>query len=109
MKEKTLLRIAIITSLVCLPVLYFLSSTNTILPSSLDDPGFKQDMMVELNGIVHAVKTYGDVTSFRLTHPAETDVVVFGNTSIPAGATVAVIGRLDATGKQLVAEEIKVR
>ena len=108
MKEKTLLRIALITSLVCLPVLFFLSDTGTITPSSLDDPGFKQDMMVEIEGIVDAIRVGKSVTSFRLLHPTTTEVVIFGNASLQKGARVAVVGKLDSTGTQLIAEEVEV-
>tara|TARA_Y100000294_G_C8367150_1_gene261174 strand:+ start:182 stop:535 length:354 start_codon:yes stop_codon:yes gene_type:complete len=100
MKEKTLLKLALITSLAGLLILYLISDNIAINEKSIEKITLdNKDEMVKVRGIVSKVIDTEKVTILEITQPTEITVVLFkGNqesTPIKEGNEVEIIGKVD--------------
>ena len=106
MKEKTLLKIALIVSLVGLLVLYIISDNITIKQASIEKITLgNKDEMVKVRGIVSRVTDTDKVTIMEIMQPTEITVVLFkgNNQSMPIkeGNEVEIIGKVDEYNNKL--------
>ena len=112
MKETTLLKVALICSLVGLIVLYFVSSKieikdyKPILNKNVGDD-------VKLNGIVTKITDRGNVVFIEVSHQSPVTVVLFSdedNLKLKNGDSVEVIGEVQEYNGQpeIIAEKIRV-
>ena len=112
MKETTLLKIALICSLVGLIVLYFISSKievkeyKPVLSKNIGDD-------VKLNGIVSKITDRGNVVFIEVIHQNPVTVVLFtddDNLKLRNGNNIEVIGKVqEYNGKnEIIAEKIRV-
>ena len=100
MKEKTLLKIALIVSLIGLLILYIISDNITIEEKTLEKITLEnKDEMVKVRGIVSRLTDTEKVTIMEITQPTEVTVVLFkGNnqtTPIKEGNEIEIIGKVD--------------
>lgn len=100
MREKTLLKIALIVSLIGLLVLYIISDNITIKQASIGKITLdNKDEMVKVRGIVSRVTDTDKVTIMEIMQPTEITVVLFksSNKTIPIkeGNEVEIIGKVD--------------
>ena len=115
MREKTLLKTALIVSLVGLLVLYIISDNITIKQASIEKITLgNKDEMVKVRGIVSRLADTEKVTIMEITQPAEVTVVLFKgsneSTPIREGNEVEIIGKVDEyEGKlEIVAQRARV-
>lgn len=115
MKEKTLLKIALITSLVGLISLYFISSNIEIKETNIEKITLEnKDEFVKLRGIVSRVINTEKVSILEITQPQKITVVLFKNknttTLIKEGNEVEIFGKVDEyKGKmEIIAEKVRV-
>lgn len=106
MREKTLLKTALIVSLVGLLVLYIISDSITIKQASIEKITLdNKDEMVKVKGIVSRVADTGKVTIMEIMQPTEITVVLFkdNNQSMPIreGNEVEIIGKVDEYNSKL--------
>jgi len=110
MKEKTLLKIALISSLIGILLLLFISTRlkiNEKSISKIDEKDMGYNVMV--NGIVSDVQNRGSVILIEVADLEKIDVVIFNaNLTLNKGDLIEVSGKLDEyEGKQqLVADKI---
>lgn len=113
MKENTILKIALICSLIGLIVLYFVSAKIELKdykPNFLDkDVGDD----VKLNGIVTKISDRGDVVFIEVSQQAPVTVVLFtddDNIRLKSGDNIEVIGEVQQYNgkKEIIAEMIRV-
>lgn len=100
MREKTLLKIALIVSLAGLLILYIISGNIEIKEKTLEKITLEnKDEMVKVRGIVSRLTDTEKVAIMEITQPAEVTVVLFkgSNESIPIkeGNEVEIIGKVD--------------
>lgn len=100
MREKTLLKIALMTSIAGLLVLYIISGRIEIDEKSLEKITFdNKDEFVKVRGIVSRMTDLEKVTIMEITQPTEITIVLFknsnGSTPIKQGNEVEIIGKID--------------
>ena len=100
MKEKTVLKIALISSLVGLLVLYLISDNITIEEKNIEKITLdNKDEFVKVRGLVNKVVDTEKVTIIEIMQPNEITVVLFKNenkaTLIQEGNEVEIIGKVD--------------
>ena len=100
MQEKTLLKVALIVSLIGLLVLYLISDNIEIKEKTLEKITLEnKDEMVKVKGIVSRITDTEKVTIMEVTQPAEITIVLFKAenkaTPIEEGNEVEVIGKVD--------------
>ena len=115
MKEKTLLKVALICSLLGLLILYLISSNIEIKEKNIEKITIgNKDEFVKLNGIVNNVVDTEKVTIIKILQPQEITVVLFKNENktmpIQQGNEVEVIGKVDEyEGKmEIIADRLRV-
>jgi len=115
MQEKTLLKIALIISLLGLLVIYLISDNITIKEKNIEKITIEnKDEFVKLRGIVSKVIDTEKVTIMEITQPQEITVVLFKNENktmpIQQGNQVEVIGKVDEyEGKlEIIADRFRV-
>jgi len=115
MKEKTLLKVALICSLLGLLILYLISSNIEIKEKNIEKITIgNKDEFVKLNGIVNNVIDTEKVTIIKILQPQEITVVLFKNENktmpIQQGNEVEVIGKVDEyEGKmEIIADRLRV-
>ena len=106
MKEKTLLKTALIVSLAGLLVLYIISDNIEIKQASIEKITLdNKDEMVKVKGIVSRLTDTEKVTIMEITQPTEITVVLFkdNNQSMPIreGNEVEIIGKVDEYNNKL--------
>jgi len=100
MKEKTLLKIALIVSLTGLLILYIISDNITISQTSIEKITLdNKDDMVKVKGVVSKVIDTEKVTIMEITQPTEITVVLFKDenttTKIKENNQIEIIGKVD--------------
>ena len=99
MKEKTLLKIALICSLLGLLILYLISDNIEIKEKNIEKITLEnKDEFVKLRGIVSNVVDTEKVVIMEITQPQEITVVLFKDketVNIQQGNEVEVIGKVD--------------
>lgn len=114
MKEKTLLKIALICSLLGLLILYLISDTIEIKEKNIEKITLEnKDEFVKLRGIVSNVVDTEKVVIMEITQPQEITVVLFKDketVNIQQGDEVEVIGKVDEyEGKlEIIADRLRV-
>ena len=115
MQEKTLLKIALICSLLGLLILYLISNDIEIKEKNIEKITIdNKDEFVKLNGIVNNVIDTEKVTLIKILQPQEITVVLFKNENktmpIQQGNEVEVIGKVDEyKGKmEIIADRLRV-
>ena|SRR3989338_6918391 len=115
MKEKTLLKTALITSLIGLIALYIISSNLEINETSIQKITLEnKDDFIKLNGFVTKVVNAEKVSILEITQPQKITVVLFKNKnkniSISEGSEVEIFGRVDEYegNMEIIAERIRV-
>ncbi|OGM02216.1 hypothetical protein A3K72_00930 [Candidatus Woesearchaeota archaeon RBG_13_36_6] len=113
MKERSLLKIALASSLIGLLVLFFVSSKLEIEENSikeLDNLNLDQDIRVK--GVVSSVKDTGSIMILDIAQPQTINVMLFkdGNISISKGDFVELNGELKEYNgkKEIIANQIEV-
>ena len=100
MKEKTLLKIALIVSLAGLLILYLISDNITIKEKNIEKITIdNKDEFVKVKGLVSKVIDTEKVTIMEIMQPQEITVVLFKGenktTLIQKGNEVEIIGKVD--------------
>ena len=100
MKEKTLLKVALIASLLGLLILYIISDNITIKEKNIEKITLdNKDEMVKVKGTVSKVIDTEKVTIMEITQPQEITVVLFKGenktTPIKEGDEIEIIGKVD--------------
>ena len=115
MQEKTLLKIALICSLLGLLIFYLISNDIEIKEKNIEKITIdNKDEFVKLNGIVNNVIDTEKVTLIKILQPQEITVVLFKNENktmpIQQGNEVEVIGKVDEyKGKmEIIADRLRV-
>ncbi len=115
MKEKTLLKAALITSLTGLIALYIISSNLDIGETNIEKISIEnKDEFVKLKGVVSKVVNAEKVSILEITQPQKIKVVLFKNKnrniSISEGNEVEIFGKVDEyEGEmEIIAERIRV-
>ena len=115
MKETTLLRIALICSLVGLVILYFVSDNIEINERNIEKITMAdKDEMVKVSGIITGVINSEKVTILKIMKPEEIMVVMFKseNQTMPfkQGNEVEIIGKVDEyEGKmEIIASKVRI-
>ena len=115
MQEKTLLKTALICSLLGLLSLYLISNNIEIKEKNIEKITLdNKDEFVKLNGIVNNVIDTEKVTIIKILQPQEITVVLFKNENktmnIQQGNKVEVIGKVDEyEGKmEIIADRLRV-
>ncbi len=112
MKETTLLKIALICSLVGLLVLYFISTKIEIKDYKPNILNKNVGEDVKLNGIVTKISDKGNVIFIEVNQQNPISIVVFGNDNnlnLKNGDNVEVIGKVqEYNGKnEIIAQKIR--
>ncbi len=115
MKEKTLLKIALICSLLGLLVIYLISNNIEIKEKNIEKITLdNKDEFVKLRGIVSRVTDTEKVTIMEITQPQQITVVLFKNENktmpIQQGNEVEIFGKVDEyEGKlEIIADRLRV-
>ena len=114
MKEKTLLKIALICSLLGLLILYLISGSIEIKEKNIEKITLEnKDEFVKLRGIVSNVVDTEKVVIMEITQPQEITVVLFKDkepVNIQQGNEVEVIGKVDEyEGKlEIIADRLRI-
>jgi DNA/RNA endonuclease YhcR with UshA esterase domain len=115
MQEKTLLKIALITSLLGLLVLYLISDNIEIKEKNIEKITIEnKDEFVKLRGIVNKVIDTEKVTIMEITQPQQITVVLFKNENktmpIQQGNEIEIFGKVDEyEGKlEIIADRLRV-
>ena len=115
MKEQTLLKIALITSLLGLLILYLISGNIELKEKNIEKITIEnKDEFVKLNGIVSNLVNSEKVMILEITQPQEITVVIFKNQNntinINEGNEVEIFGKVDEyEGKlEIIAERVRV-
>ncbi|MCH8003092.1 MAG: hypothetical protein IH934_00535 [Nanoarchaeota archaeon] len=115
MQEKTLLKIALILSLLGLLILYLISDNIEIKEKNIEKITLdNKDEFVKLRGIVNKVIDTERVTIMEIMQPQEITVVLFKNEnktmSIQKGNEVEIFGKVDEyEGKlEIIADRLRV-
>jgi len=95
-KEKTLLRIALIASIIGVCVLFFVSDNIEISEKTIDNlDTIDMGEIVKVKGIVTKVRGTNETTFLELTQPESVKLIVFDNITILEGDFVEIIGKID--------------
>jgi len=115
MQEKTLLKIALITSLLGLLILYLISDNIEIKEKNIEKITLEnKDEFVKLIGTVNKVIDTEKVTILEIMQPQEITVVLFKNENntmpIQEGNEVEIIGKVDEyEGKlEIIADRLRI-
>ena len=115
MKEQTLLKIALITSLLGLLILYLISGNIELKEKNIEKITIEnKDEFVKLSGIVSNLVNSEKVMILEITQPQEITVVLFKNKNntfnINKGNEVEIFGKVDEyNGKmEIIAERVRV-
>ena len=115
MQEKTLLKIALITSLLGLSILYAISDNIEIKEKDIEKITIEnKDEFVKLSGIVSNLVNSEKVMILEITQPQEITVVLFKNKNnsidINEGNEVEIFGKVDEyNGKmEIIAERVRI-
>jgi len=111
MKEKTLLRIAIISALFGVFLLYIISENISIdetLISKIEGENIGND--VKVKGVVSDVYNGEKISIITITQPEDIEIIVYENVSISEGDYIEVIGEIDEYNgeKQVIGNRIRV-
>ena len=96
MKEKTLLKIAIISALAGIFILYLISDNiviGEISISRIEEEEIGND--VKVKGIVEDVFNGESISIITITQPSDMKVILFENVSIVEGDYIEVIGEIE--------------
>lgn len=114
MKEKILLRVALITSLLGLLILYLISDNIKLQEKSIEKIAIEnKDEIVRLRGIVSKAVDRETVTIMEITQPQVITVVLFkkenNKIDINEGNEVEIFGRIDEyEGKmEIIADRVR--
>ena len=115
MKEQTLLKTALIVSLVGLSILYLINDNIEIKEKNIEKITLEnKDEFVKLKGIVNRIVDTEKVTIMEITQPQEITVVLFKDENktmpIQEGNEVEVIGKVDEyEGKlEIIADRLRI-
>ena len=114
MKEKSLLKIALICSLLGLLILYLISDSIEIKEKNIEKITLEnKDEFVKLRGIVSNVVDTEKVVIMEITQPQEITVVLFKDketVNIQEGNEVEVIGKVDEYegSLEIIADKLRV-
>ena len=115
MKEKTLLKVALICSLLGLLVIYLISNNIEIKEKNIEKITLdNKDEFVKLRGIVSRVTDTEKVTIMEITQPQQITVVLFKNENktmpVYEGNEVEIFGKVDEyEGKlEIIADRLRV-
>jgi|TARA_B100001964_G_scaffold143525_1_gene158195 DNA/RNA endonuclease YhcR with UshA esterase domain len=115
MKEQTLLKIALITALLGLLIVYLISDNIEIKEKNIEKITIENiDEFVKLTGIVNNIVDTEKVTIMEITQPQEITVVLFKNENktmpIQQGNEVEIFGKVDEyEGKlEIIADRLRV-
>jgi len=115
MKEKNLLKIALITSLLGLSILYLINDNIEIKEKNIEKITIdNKDEFVKLTGIVNRIVDTEKVTIMEITQPQQITVVLFKDENktmpIQGGNEVEVIGKVDEyEGKlEIIADRLRI-
>ncbi len=111
MREQTLLRIALISSILGLAILFVVAQQGELGTTQISkiDSSIKGNQ-VKIIGTVASARSAGDVQILTITQPSSITVFVSGNSSLRKGDTVEIIGRVDEyrEKEEIVADRIRV-
>jgi DNA/RNA endonuclease YhcR with UshA esterase domain len=109
MKEKALLKIALVASCIGLLLLFIFSKNIEVNEATIDKIDGMQDEEVRIQGVVERVSNKEKVTFIEITQEVTTTVVVFDNISINKGEKIEVIGKVDEYNgeSEILAERIE--
>ena len=102
MKERLLLKIAIICSLAGIFAIYLISENYDLDESSIGS--IKEDQIgkdVKLKGVINSIFNGEKATIITITQPEEIKVMLQGNVSLNKGDYVEVIGEVDEYNGEL--------
>lgn len=109
MKENTLLKISLISSIVGILVLLFISSFVSTGEKSISNIS-KEDLgsSVRINGIITEVRQLRGATSINVAQLQEINVIVFDNVTLYKGDYVEITGKIDdyEGNQELIADKI---
>jgi len=115
MKEKNLLKIALICSLLGLLILYLVSNNIEIKEKNIEKITLdNKDEFVNIKGTISNIVNTEKVTIIKILQPQEITVVLFKNenktTTIQQGNEIEVIGKVDEyEGKiEIIADRVRV-
>ena len=110
MKESTLLKIALMTTVIGIVLLYYIG-LQPIPESSSKDVQAKTEGIVKLTGQVSKIAKTGSTVFLTVEQPLETTVVVFDkDISLEEGSKIEVIGNIEEYQgkKEVIANRIRV-
>jgi len=114
-KEKTLLKIALICALVGIAVIYFISINIEVEEKNIEDINLESlDEIIKLTGQINNLAETENAYFIEMQQPAKTTIVVFKdnkqNLTIAKGDFVEIIGQIqDYEGKpEVVAQRVRV-
>jgi len=102
MKEKTLLKIAIISALAGILILYLISDNIEVSKSSIgkiENEDIGSD--VKVKGVVKDVFNGEKISIITITQPEEMKIILFENVSVSEGDYIEVIGEIDEYNGEL--------
>lgn len=102
MKEKTLLKIAIICALAGIFILYLISDNITIDESSIgkiEEEQIGND--VKVKGVVKDVFNGERISIITITQPEEMKIILYENVTVEEGDYIEVIGEIDEYNGEL--------
>ena len=111
MKEKALLRIAIISSLVGVFLLYIISeniSLDESAISKIENEDIGDD--VKVKGVVKDVFNGEKVSIITITQPSEMKIILYDNVSVNSGDYIEVVGEIDEYNgnKEIIGNRVRV-
>ena len=109
MKEQSLLKLALVCTILGIFVLLVLSDTVELEETKISDAKNMENNVVRITGVVEKATSRGDVTIMTVSKKESIDVVVFDKADFQKGDFVDVTGEVqDYNGrKEIVAKEIK--
>ena len=111
MKEKALLRIAIISSLVGVFLLYIISeniSLDESAISKIENEDIGDD--VKVKGVIKDVFNGEKVSIITITQPSEMKIILYDNVSVNSGDYIEVVGEIDEYNgnKEIIGNKVRV-
>ena len=111
MKEKALLRIAIISSLVGVFLLYIISeniSLDESAISKIENEDIGDD--VKVKGVIKDVFNGEKVSIITITQPSEMKIILYDNVSVNSGDYIEVVGEIDEYNgnKEIIGNRVRV-
>ena len=111
MDEKTLLKIAIISALAGVFILYLISDNVVLNESSIGQiEGEEIDRDVKVKGIVDDVYNGEKLSIITITQPESMKVLLFENVSVVVGDYIEVIGEIEEYNgeREVIGERVRV-